>query len=71
VNINTPVELYPWGVRYVDLEVDVVRRGDGDPIVVDREKLRRITLEGFISPALEERAALVAEQMLELLKEKR
>ena len=71
VNINTPVELYPWGVRYVDLEVDVVRRGDGDPFVVDREKLRRITLEGFISPALEERAALVAEQMLELLKEKR
>ncbi len=71
VNINTPVELYPWGVRYIDLEIDVVRRGDGEPFVVDRERLRRITVEGFISPALEERAAQAAEQMLTLLRETR
>ncbi|MCX5834126.1 MAG: DUF402 domain-containing protein [Deltaproteobacteria bacterium] len=70
VNINTPVELYPWGVRYVDLEVDVIRRAGEDPFVVDREKLRKITVEGFISPALEERAAQVAAQMLDLLKER-
>jgi hypothetical protein len=68
VNINTPVELYPWGVRYVDLEIDVIHRGDGEPFVVDREKLRKITVQGFISPALEKRASELAERMLEVLK---
>jgi hypothetical protein len=71
VNINTPVELYPWGVRYVDLEIDVVRRGDGEPFVVDREKLKKITAQGFISPALEKRASEVAEKMLDVLKARR
>lgn len=71
VNINTPVELYPWGVRYVDLEIDVIRRGEEAPFVIDRERLHRITVEGFISPLLEERAAQAAEQMLENLREKR
>jgi hypothetical protein len=70
VNINTPIELYPYGVRYVDLEVDVVRRAGEDPFVVDRDKLQQITVEGFISPALEERAVEAAGQMLDLLKEK-
>ena len=68
VNINTPVELYPWGVRYVDLEIDVVRRERQDPFVTDREKLKRITVQGFISPALEERASEAARQVIDLLR---
>jgi Ribonuclease G/E len=71
VNINTPVELYPWGVRYVDLEIDVVRRGNEEPFLVDREKLKKITAQGFISPALEERASETAIEVLGLLKESR
>jgi hypothetical protein len=71
VNINTPVELYPWGVRYVDLEIDVVRRGNEEPFLVDREKLKKITAQGFISPALEERASETAIAVLGLLKESR
>ncbi len=70
VNINTPVELYPWGVRYVDLEIDVVRRGNEDPFVIDREKLERMTVQGVISPALGERALGAAGQALDLLKGK-
>jgi hypothetical protein len=68
VNINTPVELYPWGVRYVDLEIDVVRREGGEPFAVDRDKLQKITLQGHISPALEERASEVAERMIAVLR---
>ena len=68
VNINTPVELYPWGVRYVDLEIDVVRREGGEPFAVDRDKLQKITLQGHISPALEERASEVAERMIAFLR---
>jgi predicted RNA-binding protein associated with RNAse of E/G family len=58
-------------VRYVDLEIDVVRRGNEEPFLVDREKLKKITAQGFISPALEERASETAIEVLGLLKESR
>ncbi len=64
-NINTPVELYPFGARYLDLEIDVVRRADGEPFIVDREDLAVLAKAGCISPALEKKALDTAEEILE------
>jgi Ribonuclease G/E len=63
-NVNTPVEIYPHGARYVDLEVDVVRRAGDRPFLVDREKLARLLRDGAISSALEQRAMGVAEGLM-------
>lgn len=38
VNINTPVERLPGVLRYVDLDLDVVRLVDGTCEIVDREE---------------------------------
>ena len=55
-NIHTPPELYPDGVRYLDLEVDVVRYPDGEVELVDEEELARRVREGLIPEALADRA---------------
>jgi len=60
-NINTPVEMYPHGARYLDLEVDVVCRAGGRPFLVDREKLAILVKEGLIWAGLERRALEVAD----------
>jgi predicted RNA-binding protein associated with RNAse of E/G family len=63
-NINTPVELYPYGARYVDLVVDVIRRAGEAPFMVDREKLAFLAQTGAISPDLEQKAMEVAEGLM-------
>lgn len=62
-NVNTPVELYPYGARYVDLEVDVVRRAGEPPVVIDQEKLALLTRKGVIGRRLEAKALRVAEEI--------
>lgn len=52
VNINTPVELYPKSIRYVDLEVDVCIRPDGDVKLLDMEKLEKAYNRGIMSDKL-------------------
>jgi Ribonuclease G/E len=49
VNINTPVEVYPSAIRYVDLEVDVCIQPDGTVKVLDQEKLEEALENGFIN----------------------
>jgi len=66
-NINTPVELYPYGARYVDLEVDVVRRAGEPAFMIDREKLGLLSGKGCIGRELESKALLMAEQILRSL----
>lgn len=66
-NINTPVELYPYGARYVDLEVDVVRRAGEQAFMIDREKLELLTGKGCIGKELASKALLMAEQILRSL----
>lgn len=66
-NINTPVEFYPYGARYVDLEVDVIRRAGEDAFAIDREKLEILAKKGCIGEDLQARALFVAEQMLRSL----
>jgi hypothetical protein len=63
-NVNTPVELYPHGARYVDLELDVVRRAGEDAFLVDQERLEILCRQGFIGPLLGRRARQVAGEIL-------
>jgi hypothetical protein len=63
-NINTPVELYPYGARYVDLEIDVVRRPGEKPIISDREELGVLVKNGIITGLLEKKAVETAEALL-------
>jgi hypothetical protein len=66
-NVNTPVELYPFGARYLDLEVDVVHRAGQKPFLIDREKLSLLCRKGCISCDLERKALEVAEDLLQTL----
>lgn len=52
INLNTPVEVYPKAIRYVDLEVDVCIKPDGAAKVLDVEKLEKALEKGFISKTL-------------------
>lgn len=58
-NLNTPIELYPYGIRYVDLEVDVCVWPNGTVRKLDEEKLEKAAEEG-----------LVTEKLVETVKEK-
>lgn len=62
-NVNTPVELYPYGARYVDLDIDVVRRADESPVIIDREKLALLARQGTIGRDLERKAVQTAERI--------
>jgi DNA-binding NarL/FixJ family response regulator len=64
-NINTAVELYPYGARYMDLELDVIHRPGSPPFLEDREKLALLAQRGSIGRALEKWAVEVAEQIRE------
>jgi hypothetical protein len=63
-NINTPIELYPWGARYLDLEVDVIRRAGEEPFIVDEEKLTLLTRQGNIGGGLAKKAMETAEELM-------
>ena len=62
-NITTPVEFYPFKVRYMDLEVDVVELEEMR--IIDTEKLEQRVKEGYISQKLQEKALEVAQSVLE------
>ena len=63
-NINTPAELYPYGARYVDLEVDVIRRAGENAFPIDREKLEVLARKGCITKDLQNKVLLVYKQLL-------
>ena len=62
-NINTLVELYPDRLRYVDLEIDVVRWPDGRIQIIDKEGLNRHWEAGYVSKTLKQRAEAVADEV--------
>lgn len=66
-NVNTPVELYPYGARYLDLEVDVVKKAGRRPRLLDREKLALLSRRGAIGSALESKAMAVAGELMQTL----
>jgi protein associated with RNAse G/E len=53
-NINTLIEFYPDKIRYVDLEMDVVRWPDGTVEVIDEEELNRQFKYGYLSEELKD-----------------
>ncbi len=63
-NINTAVEFYPTGARYVDLEIDVIRRPGEKPFIEDREKLSLLGKKGCIGAELEKKACAIARELL-------
>ncbi|MHA1230179.1 MAG: DUF402 domain-containing protein [Candidatus Helarchaeota archaeon] len=67
-NINTPLEVYQNTIRYVDLEVDVIKMPDGKIKVEDKELLDKFYIEGFISLALKEKAMKTVKEIIEKLK---
>jgi len=66
INLNTPIELYPHGIRYVDLEVDVCVWPNGRVRVLDEKKLEDAATEGLINQKL---VKMVKKKLLELVKE--
>jgi hypothetical protein len=66
-SINTPVELYPFGPRYVDLEIDVICRPGEKPVISDREELALLVKKGVVSSRLERRAIETAENLVKKL----
>lgn len=64
LNVNTPVELYPAAVRYVDLELDVVVTPDGQVEVLDLERLEGAAESGVVSPRLVEAAKRELKRLL-------
>jgi predicted RNA-binding protein associated with RNAse of E/G family len=52
----------------VDLEVDVIRRGEEEPFIVDRDALAILAEAGRITVGLEKMAGDVAEKLIEGLR---
>ena len=65
INLNTPAELYPYGIRYVDLEVDVCVWPSGRVGKVDEKKLESAAAEGIVTQRLVE---IVKKKVRELMK---
>ena len=66
-NIHTPPELLPKGVRYLDLELDLVRVGK-EICLIDEELLEKKVREGLIPEALARRAKEVAAELLQTVR---
>lgn len=54
VNLNTPPEVLPGRIRYLDLAVDLVRKPDGSIEVLDLDKLEAAFEEDVITESLYE-----------------
>jgi len=66
-NINTPTELYPYGARYVDLEVDVIQRAGEKAFPIDQEKLEVLARKGCIGKDLQNKVVMVFGQLMRSL----
>jgi len=67
-NVQTPAEIRGGAVRYIDLEVDVVRYPDGRVLVVDEEDLEAAVRVGGVSSDEAERARALAHRLAEILR---
>ncbi|HID17080.1 TPA: DUF402 domain-containing protein [Candidatus Bathyarchaeota archaeon] len=64
-NINTPIELYPGKIRYIDLEIDVVRKPGEKLRIIDSDKLEEALNEGYVSEKLANEALKRAKGLVE------
>ncbi|HDI46859.1 MAG TPA: DUF402 domain-containing protein [Candidatus Methanomethylia archaeon] len=67
VNINTPPELYPGRIRYVDLCIDVVKVPGSPAKIIDREELESYWKLGVIGEKLYRKALQEAQKVMERL----
>jgi len=67
VNLNTPIELYPAKIRYVDLEADICMWPDGRVQKIDFEKLDEFSSRGYISEKLREIVYEKSEEIINAL----
>ena len=63
INLNTPVEIYPSKIRYVDLETDVCVWPGGDVKIIDEDLLERAASEGIITDKLFKMVKAKAEEL--------
>lgn len=66
INLNTPIEVYPKAIRYVDLEADVCVKPDGTSKILDMEKLEKALEKGVISKKLFETVKEKVKQITEV-----
>jgi Ribonuclease G/E len=66
INLNTPMELYPYAIRYIDLEVDVCIWPDGRVETLDMEKLEEALTKGFVTEKL---VTIVKEKAGQIIRE--
>lgn len=67
VNLNTPIEIYPNRIRYVDLEADICMWPDGRIQKIDSEKLDEAVRKGYISERLKRKVHGEIEEILKIL----
>ena len=65
INLNTPVEVYPEAIRYVDLEVDICNLPNVTNRILDMEKLEKTLEKGYISRKLFEKIKEKAKEITE------
>jgi len=68
VNLNTPIELYPHYLRYVDLEVDICVWPNGKMKVLDVEVLNNAATDGLASTCLLEFICRKTDQLTKKLR---
>ncbi len=63
ININTPPELLPGRIHYIDLSVDIVRKQDGSIEVIDVEEFREYAKAGIVTQELVEKVKEVVKEI--------
>lgn len=69
-NLNTPIELYPYGIRYVDLEIDVCMWSNGKIEILDEEKFENAVREGLVTHKLTENVKGKLQEIMKSLSSK-
>lgn len=67
INLNTPIELYPYAIRYVDLEVDVCVWPSGKVEKLDEEELDEALKKGLVTERLVKIVREKTEQIMKSL----
>jgi Ribonuclease G/E len=70
INLNTPLEVYPKTLRYVDLEIDVCIKPDGSTEILDVDKLEKAVQEKTITRRLFEKTKAKAKELEKTYKTK-
>jgi hypothetical protein len=66
-NVNTGIECYPDLIRYVDLEIDVVKNSEGSARIIEKNRLLQRHEQKYITAELQNTALETAHQLAEKL----